>query len=196
MNEIRELVKIIESQELSEGFLDTLLAKLPGDVGASAQGRLDLDDLYQFLRKGWLRYAASINANPKDPEELADYLVDVLGMPEDEVGKLDSLKDDPVNLKNVFMQSAEMVQRIAGPSNVVKTKATTQADRGKRPTFLAPAPESSNPSDILEFFREGLEGDLDKLKQDAAKAGKNPNALAKTPLGLLGYAYLKVGGVI
>lgn len=204
MNDLRDFIKIIESTELNEGIFDRILANLPGDIGASASGRVDREDLANLLRSRWIKHASAINVDRHNKKELKTFF-NQLGFDNEVLKNIRALRPKDVNLKDVFSQAAVVLQRLAGPEGAAKDQGAIEPPKQKQSRSKKPSPSKKQASvslpkndsdeEIIRFYRDGLSGNLETLKAEVTKI-KDIDALDSAPLAALGYAYLKAGEAI
>ncbi len=220
MNDLRKYINLIESQEhLDErgGMLDKALSKLQdlpgavgGDIGAEASARVREKELYQALRKHWVKTAIHDRVNKKSSEALKAYFKDVLEIPDQVIAgmkgldkpKADlgaALKDAAADLASAESKSADKgVKKGTGkgakPAKPAKTAKSAQKGGG------TVGSADVDPATISKFTKFG--GNKDQVLVKARELYDNPKLLKNlqktsgNKLELLGYLVIKNSGYL
>ena len=186
MNDMREYIKLVESQELDEagGIIDRLLSKLPGKMGSRAGGRVDKKEMFKLLRNAWIKYSASTGEDEQNPDAIKDFLHDA-SLSDEQIESIPGLKKQIVDVDDVFSSAAELVNMNAGPA--LDDKKTSNLGREKKIPKVSASGSSSE--DINKTFKK-LGGNAKELKAEL-RAVKHAGQLQGSPLAMLGYTYSK-----
>lgn len=216
MNDLRKYINLIESQQLDEkgGRLDKALSKLQnlpgaigGDIGSAASGRVREKEIYQALRKHWVKTATHDRVNKKDSQALKAYFKDVLEIPDQVIARIKgldkpkadlgaALKDAAADLASAESKSADKGMG-KGTGKGAKGAKSARATKGVQKGGQQVGSSDVDPTTISKFKQLG--GNEKQVITDAHSlhdSGKLQK-LAKTPgseLELLGYLVIKDAG--
>ena len=207
-NDLRKYIQIVESQgQLDEagGFIDKMLSKLGGipgfsDVASGAEGKVGHKEVSRILRKAWVKHAAGIKKNKKDPEAIKDFFRE-FGLDEFEISSIEGLDGPKADLKTVFASGSAIAIKKTG-SDVARTsvmkKSAKRAVKGAvkgAPKKIKDRPTGADFESNAAYFKQKLGGNGVNAQKEALKIRKNPKAYKDRPLALLGWAYLEANGL-
>lgn len=204
MNDLRRFIDIVETQpqQLDErgGMIDKALAKLQdmpgalgGDIGTAAQAKVDEKGVYEKLRKVWIKKATHTKVDKKDPDAFKAFLQTDLGLPDEEIQKMDGLAGPNVDIKKALMSVSAT---LAAGGVVTKGKGKGK-DEG--PTIKGKRVSSNVDPAVLRRF-DRLGGDRGKVTGEGIKVSRKSNLLLNlqrksgNELELMGYYVLKNAG--
>lgn len=203
-NDLREYIQIIESQgQIDEagGFIDKMLSKLgriPGlsDIAAGAEGKVGHKEVSKILRKAWVKHAAGIKKNKKDPEAIKDFFRE-FGLDERDIASIEGLDGPKADLKAAFASGSAIAIKKTG-SDVAGTSVMKKS--AKRAAKAAPKEIKDRPTGVdfdsnAAYFERKLSGNAKQAYKEALRVRRNPKVYKDRPLALLGWAYLEANGL-
>lgn len=204
MNDFRKYIALIEEkpQQLDErgGFMDKALSKLQdmpgmiGDIGAAAGAKVDEKGIYKKLRKAWIKKTTHQHVDKNDPDAFKAFLQTQLGIPNEEIQKMDGLQGPNINIKKALMSVSAILADAGQATGEGKSKA-------KRPELKGKQMGGDVDSRVLRQFKQ-FGGDLNKVTGEGIKINRKVNLLRNlqrksgNELELMGYYVLKDAGYL